>query len=149
MRLYDYRTQHPNETLVEYEIALRILYREAWPQGDEKMDSSLKRKFEDGRQSPEMVQFLKSHARNDTLPRPWLRPANFKKLMKRLNLGDLPFVGQSYIDLIMRPHPQVSCILYLMDSSEFWRPFCRVKALKLKVMDAAMSSRLDLSLIHI
>jgi len=31
-----------------------------------------------------------------------------------------------------------------MDSSEFWRPFCRVKALKLKVMDAAMSSRLDM-----
>jgi len=65
MRLYDLGTQHPNETLVEYEIALRIWYREAWPQGDEKMDSSLKRKFEDGRQSPEMVQFLKSHARND------------------------------------------------------------------------------------
>ena len=66
MRLYDLRTQHPNETLVEYEIALRILYREAWPQGDEKMkDSSLKRKFEDGLQSPEMVQFLKLHARND------------------------------------------------------------------------------------
>jgi len=79
-----------------------------------------------------------------TLPRPWLKPANFKKLMKQPNLGDLPFVGQSYIDLRMRPHPQVSCSLYLTDSSEFWRPFYRVKALKLKVIDAAMSPRLDM-----
>jgi len=60
MRLCDSRTQHQNETLAGYGMALRILYREAWPQGYEKMkDSSLKRKFEDGLQSPEMVQFLK------------------------------------------------------------------------------------------
>ena len=42
------------------------MYREAWPRADEATkDSALKRKFEDGLTSAEMLQFLRLHARTD------------------------------------------------------------------------------------
>jgi len=48
MRRFDSRKQLEGESVVEYEQALRTLYREAWPRADdETKDSALKRKFEE------------------------------------------------------------------------------------------------------
>ena len=49
MRRYDNRRQLDNESLQEYEQALRLLHREACPtKTNEQRDSELERRFEDG-----------------------------------------------------------------------------------------------------
>jgi len=66
MRRFDGRKQLDGESVAEYEQALRTLHREAWPRADEETkDSALKRKFEEGLSSADMLQFLKLHARKD------------------------------------------------------------------------------------
>jgi len=66
MRKFDTRRQLDGESVAEYEQALRTLYREAWPKADEvTRDAALKRKFEEGLGSGEMLQFLRLHARQD------------------------------------------------------------------------------------
>ena len=66
MRRFDARKQLEGESVAEYEQALRTLYREAWPKVDEDTkDCALKRKFEEGLSSADMVQFLRLHARQD------------------------------------------------------------------------------------
>lgn len=66
MRRFDARKQLEGESVAEFEQALRTLHREAWPRIDEESkDSALKRKFEEGLSSPDMVQFLRLHARSD------------------------------------------------------------------------------------
>jgi len=66
MRKFDARKQLDGETVAEYEQALRTLYREAWPKADEESkDSALKRNFEEGLSSPDMMQFLRLHGRAD------------------------------------------------------------------------------------
>ena len=62
---FDARRQNENETLVEYEQALRMLHREGWPTATtEQRDAALKRMFEEGLLSNEMTQFLRLHARD-------------------------------------------------------------------------------------
>ena len=66
MRRFDSRKQLEGEVITKYEQTLRTLYREAWPHADEATkDSTLKRKFEDGLTSAEMLQFLRLHAKTD------------------------------------------------------------------------------------
>jgi len=66
MRKFDSRKQLDGEGVTEFEQALRTLYREAWPNTSEATkDSALKRKFEEGLHSPDMLQFLRLHARQD------------------------------------------------------------------------------------
>jgi len=66
MRKFDARKQLDGETVAEFEQALRTLYREALPKADEESkDSALKRKFEEGLSSPDIIQFLRLHARAD------------------------------------------------------------------------------------
>ena len=65
MRRFDSRRQEDNETIPDFEQALRTLHREAWPTATpEQRDAALKRRFEDGLLSTEMVQFLRLHARD-------------------------------------------------------------------------------------
>jgi len=65
IRRFDARRQNENETLVEYEQALRMLHREGWPTATiEQRDAALKRRFEEGLLSNEMTQFLRLHARD-------------------------------------------------------------------------------------
>jgi len=65
MRRFDSRRQKENETIPDFEQALRILHREAWPAATpEQRDADLKRRFEDGLISTEMIQFLRLHARD-------------------------------------------------------------------------------------
>ena len=67
MRRFDLRKQGDSETLVEFEQALRTLYREAWPDSDTRQrDQALKRRFEDGLISVEMTQYLRLHTLDDT-----------------------------------------------------------------------------------
>ena len=66
MRTFDNRRQLDSENVVEFQTALRLLHKRAWPNAtQQEQDSALKRKFEDGLSSPEMAQFLRLHARND------------------------------------------------------------------------------------
>jgi len=65
MRRFDSRRQEENETIADFEQALRTLHREAWPAvTPEQRDAALKRRFEDGLISTEMTQFLRLHARD-------------------------------------------------------------------------------------
>jgi len=65
MRRFDSRRQEDNETIPDFEQALRTLHREAWPTATpEQRDAALKRRFEDGLLSTEIVQFLRLHARD-------------------------------------------------------------------------------------
>jgi len=65
MRRFDSRRQEDSETIPDFEQALRTLHREAWPSATpEQRDAALKRRFEDGLLSTEMVQFLRLHARD-------------------------------------------------------------------------------------
>jgi len=58
MRRFDNRRQMDNESLQEYEQALRLLHCEAWPsKTNEQRDSELKRRFEDGLSNTEMTQY--------------------------------------------------------------------------------------------
>jgi len=64
-RRFDSRRQEDSETIPDFEQALRTLHREAWPTATpEQRDAALKRRFEDGLLSTEMVQFLRLHARD-------------------------------------------------------------------------------------
>ena len=65
MRRFDSRRQEDNETISDFEQALRTLHREAWPTATpEQRDAALKRRFKDGLLSTEMIQFLRLHARD-------------------------------------------------------------------------------------
>jgi len=65
MRRFDSRRQEENETIQDFEQALRTLHREAWPAATpEQRDAALKRRFEDGLITTEMTQFLRLHARD-------------------------------------------------------------------------------------
>jgi len=66
MQQFDSRKQKDGESIVEFELALRSLHREAWPNANlSDKDGCLKRRFEEGLSSADRVQFLRLHARND------------------------------------------------------------------------------------
>ena len=66
MRRFDSRKQLEGKSVAEFEQALRTLHREAWSRIDEESkDSALKCKFKEGLSAPDMVQFLRLHARSD------------------------------------------------------------------------------------
>ena len=47
-------------------MALRTLHQDAWPHASaEQRDAQLKRRFEEGLHSPEMIHYLRLHARKD------------------------------------------------------------------------------------
>ena len=65
MRRFDNRKQSDSESIAEFEQALRILYREAWPNtSSDQRDAVLKRRFEDGVHSSELSQYLRLHTRD-------------------------------------------------------------------------------------
>jgi len=65
MRRFDSRRQSDTESLVEYETALRILYKETWPDASfDQRDAALKRRFEDRVSSVELSQYLRLHHRS-------------------------------------------------------------------------------------
>ena len=65
MRRFYSRRQQDNESIQEFEQALRLLHREAWPtRSNEQRDSELKRRFKDGLSNTEMAQYLCLHARD-------------------------------------------------------------------------------------
>jgi len=65
MRRFDSRRQQDNESLQEFEQALRLLHHEAWPtKTPEQRDSELKRRFEDGLSNMDMSHYLRLHARD-------------------------------------------------------------------------------------
>ena len=67
LRKFEQRRQLEGETVQEFEMALRALYRLAWPQAtQEHRDLQLKTKFEEGILSGDMQQYLRLHATTDT-----------------------------------------------------------------------------------
>jgi len=58
MRRFDFQRQEENESIPDFEQALCTLHREAWPAAiPEQRNAALKRLFEDGLISTEMIQF--------------------------------------------------------------------------------------------
>jgi len=56
-RRFEARRQTDSETIVDYEQALRTLYREAWPgAATDQRDATLKKRFEDGVHLSELSQ---------------------------------------------------------------------------------------------
>jgi len=65
MHGFESRRQEKIETIPDFEQALRTSHRKAWPAATpEQRDAALKRRFEDGLISTEMIQFLRLHARD-------------------------------------------------------------------------------------
>jgi len=62
---FEIRRQSDSESLVEFEQALRILHKEAWPLATaNERDAPLKRRFQDGVASTELSQYLRLHRRD-------------------------------------------------------------------------------------
>jgi len=67
MRKFEARRQSDTESLVEFEQALRSLFKVAWPTASsETRDATLKRRFEDGELSSELSQYLRLQHRDLT-----------------------------------------------------------------------------------
>ena len=67
LRKFEQRRQSDTESVVEFEQALRSLYRVAWPKATpEQKEVALKTKFEEGLRNLEMQQYLRLHALGDT-----------------------------------------------------------------------------------
>jgi len=67
MRKFEQRRQLDSESVVEFEQALRSLYRVVWPKATpEQKEVALKTRFEEGLVSDDMQQFLRLHALGDT-----------------------------------------------------------------------------------
>jgi len=67
MRTFEARRQSNTESLVEFEQALRSLFKVAWPTASsETRDATLKRRFEDDVLSSELSQYLRLHHRDLT-----------------------------------------------------------------------------------
>jgi len=65
MRRFEAKRQSETESVVEFEQALRVLYREALSTAPaNQRDSALKRRFEDGVYLPELSQYLRLHCRD-------------------------------------------------------------------------------------
>jgi len=65
MLKFEIRRQSDSESLVEFEQALRILHKEAWPSATaSERDAPLTRRFEDDVTSTELSQYLRLHHRN-------------------------------------------------------------------------------------
>jgi len=67
MRKFVQRRQLDSESVVEFQQALRSLYRVAWPKATpEQKEAALKTRFEEGLVSHDMQQFLRLRALGDT-----------------------------------------------------------------------------------
>ena len=67
MRKFEQRRQLDSESVVEFEQALRSLYRVAWLKATpEQKEVALKTRFEERLVSHDMQQFLRLHALGDT-----------------------------------------------------------------------------------
>jgi len=65
VRRFEARKQSETESVVEFEQALCVLYREAWSTAPaDQRDSALKRRFEDGVYILELSQYLRLHCRD-------------------------------------------------------------------------------------
>ena len=65
MRRFDSRRQEENESIPDFEQTQRTLHPEAWPSAiPDQRGAAIKRRFQDGLLSSDMVQFLRLHARD-------------------------------------------------------------------------------------
>jgi len=59
-------------------MGLRTLHQDAWPHASaEQRDAQLKRCFDEGLSSPEMIQYLRLHARNNNFDETVLKARQF------------------------------------------------------------------------
>ena len=78
MRRFENRKQHDTESISDFAMQLRLLFREAWPHAtSEHKEATLKRRFEDGLLSIDMSQFLRLHARSDDFTTTVLKARQF------------------------------------------------------------------------
>jgi len=83
MRKFKQRRQLDNESVVEFEQALRSLYRVAWLKATpEQKEAALKTRFEEGLVSYDMQQFLRLHALGDTFANTVQKARRFAAITK-------------------------------------------------------------------
>jgi len=103
MRRFDSRRQEENETIPDFEQALHTLHREAWPAATpEQRDAALKRRFEDGLISTEMIQFLRLHARDLDFHATMIKARQFADATGQSK----PKKGINFIDTRPKSHAQ-------------------------------------------
>jgi len=77
-RRFDSRRQKDQEDIPQFAMALNTLHKDAWPHASaEQRDEQLKRRFEEGLNSPEMIQYLRLHARKDNFEETVLKARQF------------------------------------------------------------------------
>ena len=88
MRKFEQRRQLDSESVVEFEQALRSLYRVAWPKATpEQKEVALKTRFEEGLNSHEMQQFLRLHAYGTLSPTRCRKPVGLRPPLRSHGLG--------------------------------------------------------------
>jgi len=77
-RRFDSRRQRDQEDIPQFAMALHTLHKDAWPHASaEQRDEQLKRRFEEGLNSPEIIQYLRLHARKDNFEETVLKARQF------------------------------------------------------------------------
>jgi len=77
-RRFDSRRQKDQEDIPQFAMALDTLHKDSWPHASaEQRDEQLKRRFEEGLNSPEMIQYLRLHARKDNFEETVLKARQF------------------------------------------------------------------------
>jgi len=86
LRKFEQRKQTDTESVVEFEQALRSLYRVAWPKATrEQIEVALKTKFEEGLRNSEMQQYLRLHALGDTFSNTVQKARRFVAILETLS----------------------------------------------------------------
>jgi len=112
MSKFENRKQRDAESVVEYEQALRSLYRVAWPKAsDEQKDVALKARFEEGLRDPDMLQYLKLHASADNFA------ATVQKARRYASTTEPPSTPRKQVRISTLPPSHDSIQILQSDSS--------------------------------
>jgi len=104
--------QRDGESVVEFEQALRALYRTAWPKAsNEQKNVALKARFEEGLHNVDMQQYLRLHASTDDFA------ATVQKARRFASTTDLPARPRKSVRIATPPPPQDQIQLLQSDSS--------------------------------
>ena len=112
MTKFENRKQHDGESVVEFEQALRALYRVAWPKAtEEQKNVALKARFEEGLHNFDMQQYLRLHASTDDFA------ATVQKARRFASTTELPSRPRKSVRISTPPPSQDQIQLLQTDSS--------------------------------
>jgi len=119
---FDNRRQADTETLPEYAQTLCTLHRQAWPKAAAaERDSTLKQRFEDGVNSPELSQFLRLHTCTDSFEQTVKKARQFAETV---DLQKNLFVLRN-LALKLRTAKDLPLLLSKLNFSQFCKNFAK------------------------